>query len=449
MARKNIDVNYVKKLKNGDANSFDEIYNFYKDSIYFFVFSLVKNKADAEDCAQEAFVKMLRDIKTLEKNKSFTSWLYMISYNIAMEHHRKKKDVILSEENEYLLDDIMEKDESSDIYNKKDVVNTVKLEIEKLPIKFIQVAQLHFLSGLSVREISTILSVPERTVRDRLARIKKTMKESLTNNGYTPRRYFSFAGIPLLFLVMKSIVDENKMSKDVSSKIHDEITSKSKNSFTATTVTTSSMIISGITSLKIIVAICSILILVSVGLLLNNQNTQENSAVVEEMMKKKHFSNMTYFETLSYDNTPTRDQIEVTVQLLKRAHSKDIHVLNNKSEIPFQVNDNTVTFKANENGVFHIKIAGEQITCDITNIDKHTPEITMVDYSKEYVQIYTVDEDHRYDFEKSYALFNGKRYKVTSEGKIIGNLDGEIKIYMFDRQGDTREYVVNHKQQDK
>lgn len=446
MAKKNIDVNYVKNLKKGDMNSFNEIYNFYKDSIYFFVFSLVKNQADAEDCVQDIFIKMLKDINALEKNKSFTSWLYMLSYNIAMEHHRKKRDVTLSEENEYLLYDIIEKDESSDIYNKRDIVNTVKLEIEKLPIKFVQVAQLHFLNGLSVREISNILSIPERTVRDRLVRIKKTMKESLTDNGYTPRRYFSFAGIPLLFLVMKTIVDENKMNADVSSKIHDEITSKTKISSKSTTVTTGSTIIGNIISLKVVVAICSVLILVSAGLLLSNQNTKEDSTLVDASMKKKHFSNMTYFDALSYDNTQTRDQVEISVRLLKEINNKDIHIIKDGDEIPFQVNNDTIVFKVNHNGKFKINVADEQITCSITNIDKHTPEITNVDYSKEYVQIYTVDEDSRFNFEKSYAIFNGKRYEVTGEGKIIGNLNGEIKLYMFDRQGATREYVVNHKQ---
>lgn len=91
MTKQKIDLKYVKKLKNGDRKAFDFIYNYYKDSIYYFALTLLRNEADAEETVQETFIKVIENINKLKNDASFHSWIFTIAFNHSLSIKNKGK----------------------------------------------------------------------------------------------------------------------------------------------------------------------------------------------------------------------------------------------------------------------------------------------------------------------------------------------------------------------
>lgn len=81
----------IKQVKKGDQNAFADIVDIYKDKIYQLCYRMLGNVHEAEDIAQEAFIRAYVNIDSFDINRKFSTWLYRIATNLTIDRIRKKK----------------------------------------------------------------------------------------------------------------------------------------------------------------------------------------------------------------------------------------------------------------------------------------------------------------------------------------------------------------------
>jgi RNA polymerase sigma-70 factor (ECF subfamily) len=153
---------FLTKAKQGNEAAFTELYNFYFEKIFRFIYYRVGHKEAAEDLCEEVFIKVFRKISSLDNNSSFEGWLYQIARNGVIDHYRDKKQTIPLEEVENTLE------------YENNVLDLLKLdEHQKILLKLLKqlkpdqqaVLKLKFLEDLENPEIARILNKSEGAIR--------------------------------------------------------------------------------------------------------------------------------------------------------------------------------------------------------------------------------------------------------------------------------------------
>ncbi len=103
---------YIDQVLKGDTKSFAYLIDKHKDMVYTVALRIIRNREDAEELAQDVFVKAFQSIDKFKKESKFSTWLYRIAYNTSISKVRKKKmetsdlDVRIIEN--YTLDEVFE-----------------------------------------------------------------------------------------------------------------------------------------------------------------------------------------------------------------------------------------------------------------------------------------------------------------------------------------------------
>ncbi|USK34077.1 RNA polymerase sigma factor SigW [Bacillus sp. F19] len=178
--------NRIKQVKKGDQNAFAEIVDIYKDKIYQLCYRMLGNSHEAEDIAQEAFIRAYVNINSYDMDKKFSTWLYRIATNLTIDRIRKKKpDYYLDAEVTGTEGLTMYSQVAADVVLPEDQVETMELqqmiqkEILKLPDKYRTVIVLKYIDELSLIEISEILDMPIGTVKTRIHRGREALRKQL------------------------------------------------------------------------------------------------------------------------------------------------------------------------------------------------------------------------------------------------------------------------------
>jgi RNA polymerase sigma-70 factor, ECF subfamily len=176
----------IKQVLKGDQNAFGEIVELYKDKVFQLCFRMVGNSHEAEDLAQEAFVRAYININSFNQNLKFSTWLYRIATNLCIDRLRKKKP-------DYFLDAEIAGTEGLNMYSQipsktvlpedevvsLEIQQQIQNEISKLPEKYRAVIVLKYIEELSLNEISSILEIPLGTVKTRIHRGREALRHQL------------------------------------------------------------------------------------------------------------------------------------------------------------------------------------------------------------------------------------------------------------------------------
>ncbi len=176
----------IKQVLKGDQNAFGEIVEMYKDKVFQISYRMLGNRHEAEDIAQEAFIRAYVNIQSYKKEFKFSTWLYRITTNLCIDRIRKKKP-------DYYLDAEVAGTEGLTMYSQipsklrlpeEDVESlelhdTIQNEIMKLPEKYRSVIVLKYIEELSLKEISEILDMPLGTVKTRIHRGREALRKRL------------------------------------------------------------------------------------------------------------------------------------------------------------------------------------------------------------------------------------------------------------------------------
>ncbi len=181
------DIYYIDKVLNNDVSAYSTLVDKYKDMVFTVALRIVRSREDAEEIAQDVFIKAYQSLKSFKKESKFSTWLYRIVYNTAISKTRKRHldttnldyDVV---EN-YSIDEIVEDVNSLDIDEQKIIINKV---IEKLNPEESTLISLFYFKENSTEEISEIMSLSKANVKVKLHRIRKKLykevQQILTND---------------------------------------------------------------------------------------------------------------------------------------------------------------------------------------------------------------------------------------------------------------------------
>ncbi|MBM7621591.1 RNA polymerase sigma-70 factor (ECF subfamily) [Bacillus tianshenii] len=176
----------IKQIKKGDQDAFGEIVEIFKDKIFQLVYRMTGNAHEAEDVAQEAFIRAYININSYDTNRKFSTWLYRIATNLTIDRIRKKKpDYYLDAEVAGTDGLTMYSQVAADIALPEEEVESMELQGEiqkqilKLPDKYRSVIVLKYIDELSLIEISEILEIPVGTVKTRIHRGREALRQQL------------------------------------------------------------------------------------------------------------------------------------------------------------------------------------------------------------------------------------------------------------------------------
>lgn len=181
----------VDRFKNGDAAAYEEMVNRYWGRIFSMVFQLLKNRQDAEEVTQDAFVRAHRGLENFRGDSSFSTWLFQIATNLARNKYwywwRRKRGSTLSLEETFVAEgegtllDIFpaEGETPTDAAVTQEFVDRVSECMADLNPRHREILELRNIRNLSYEEISDLLGISIGTVKSRIARARDSLKSSM------------------------------------------------------------------------------------------------------------------------------------------------------------------------------------------------------------------------------------------------------------------------------
>ena len=173
------DEQIVSLVLKGEKDSYREIIRRYEEKLSRYLHKFISDGDDIEDILQIVFIKAYKNLYGFDINKKFSSWIYRITHNEAVNHLKKSR-----KKGRVALDDVEYKliDEKSDIGSEADR-KLLKKDMEKvigrLDLKYREPIVLFYIEEMSYEEISDVLRIPKNTVGTLILRGKKIMKDNL------------------------------------------------------------------------------------------------------------------------------------------------------------------------------------------------------------------------------------------------------------------------------
>jgi RNA polymerase sigma-70 factor (ECF subfamily) len=146
-------------------------------------FSVLRQREDAEDVAQEVFAKAYRSFNQLRDRSRFRAWLVRMTWRTALDRQRANKRRLARDVNAVQLarlESPLEREATADIVDARERAEHLWKAIEGLPEKLRLVVVLAGIEGHDIREVAALVDVPEGTVKSRLFLARKQLKERLS-----------------------------------------------------------------------------------------------------------------------------------------------------------------------------------------------------------------------------------------------------------------------------
>jgi RNA polymerase sigma-70 factor, ECF subfamily len=182
------DAEVMLRVKAGDESAFDYLVQKYRRPLVSFMYRMARNTAAAEDLAQEVFLRVYRSRQTYEASAKFTTWLYRIATNLAVNHARdtrhERPEVTVSldepdEETGSTLDvaDVAVTAEESLV--RRERMLAIRAKVEALPERQKLAVIMHKYQQMDYKQIAEVLKLSESATKSLLFRAYETLREQL------------------------------------------------------------------------------------------------------------------------------------------------------------------------------------------------------------------------------------------------------------------------------
>jgi len=187
MTDRDIDQQLVERVQRGDKAAFDLLVSKYQRKIFRLLSRLIRDQAELEDVAQEAFIKAYRALPNFRGDSAFYTWLYRIAINTAKNHlvsqgRRAPTTTEADIEEAETFDDgdhLRDLNTPESMLLTKQVGEAVNRAIDQLPEDLRTAIVLREIEGLSYEEIAESMSCPIGTVRSRIFRAREAIAQEL------------------------------------------------------------------------------------------------------------------------------------------------------------------------------------------------------------------------------------------------------------------------------
>ena len=188
----------IQRVQRGDVNAFESLVTAYEKNVYNLALRMTGSPEDAEDMAQEAFIKAYNSLPSFRGDSKFSVWLYRIVSNVCLDFLRKKNrrsTVSLSAEDDDGEDVQLDLPDTSqspeELLEKKLTRESVQRGLASLPPDARQILLLREIQGLSYEEIGETLGLEPGTVKSRIFRARKKLCAYLLSDGNIPDSFSS------------------------------------------------------------------------------------------------------------------------------------------------------------------------------------------------------------------------------------------------------------------
>jgi len=176
----------IQAIQNGDVKAFTQMVETYQHLVYNTILSMLQNKEDAEDVAQDVFVQVYESIHQFKGESKFSTWLYRIAVTKSLDYQRRKKrkkrfaiiESLFGVNNEVKHESIHFYHPGVSLANKEQAAILFKA-IQQLPSKQQIAFTLNKIEGLSYQEVAEIMQVTVASVEAFLHRAKQNLRKEL------------------------------------------------------------------------------------------------------------------------------------------------------------------------------------------------------------------------------------------------------------------------------
>jgi len=182
------DAEVMLRVKAGDQSAFDYLVQKYRRPLVSFMYRMARNTAVAEDLAQEVFLRVYRSRETYEASAKFTTWLYRIATNLAVNHARdtrhERPEVTVSldepdEETGTTLDVADGTVSAEEALVRRERMMAIRSRVEALPERQRLAVIMHKYQQMDYKQISEVLKLSESATKSLLFRAYETLREQL------------------------------------------------------------------------------------------------------------------------------------------------------------------------------------------------------------------------------------------------------------------------------
>lgn len=174
----------IKLIKKGNKDFYKEIVRRYQKKLFVYIYHLSRNREEAEDILQNVFIKVLKNVKSFDVERKFSSWIYRIAHNESVNYiKRKSSKKFISLDDISTVKDKLEtsSDEESpdEFWFRRELRRDMHVALDKLPQKYREVLVLRYFMNKSYEEMSDILGKPANTIGTLLNRAKDKLSHTM------------------------------------------------------------------------------------------------------------------------------------------------------------------------------------------------------------------------------------------------------------------------------
>jgi RNA polymerase sigma-70 factor (ECF subfamily) len=171
----------ISRVLKGEQNAYAELVNRYQGYVFTLILRMIKSREDAEEVAQDVFIKAYRSLADFRGESKFSTWLYTITNTTCITFLRKKKLDVHSLDNEKVFEIADSKDSGfrANVIEQKSRVSMVNKAIAMLSPDDAEIITLFYKAEQNLEEIARILGLEANTAKVRLHRARGRLKEKM------------------------------------------------------------------------------------------------------------------------------------------------------------------------------------------------------------------------------------------------------------------------------
>jgi len=182
------DAEVMLRVKAGDQPAFDYLVQKYRRPLVSFMYRMARNAAVAEDLAQEVFLRVYRSRESYEASAKFTTWLYRIATNLAVNHardtrHARPEVVVSLDEHDEATGMTMDLADgeitAEQAMLRRERLMGIRRKVEALPQRQMLAVIMHKYQQMDYRQIAEVLELSESATKSLLFRAYETLREQL------------------------------------------------------------------------------------------------------------------------------------------------------------------------------------------------------------------------------------------------------------------------------
>ncbi|WP_460219797.1 RNA polymerase sigma factor [Psychroserpens sp. MEBiC05023] len=172
----NTDQILINQIIDGDTSAFSVLVDTYKDLVFTLALRMLKNREEAEEVAQDTFIKTYKSLHKFKGDSKFSTWIYRVAYNTCLDRIKKNRKYLNDVEiNEFTTHQVKTIDNALDKLELEERNEAIQRCINHLPSEDSFLLTLYYFDDLSLDEISKIVGITANSIKVKLFRCRKKL----------------------------------------------------------------------------------------------------------------------------------------------------------------------------------------------------------------------------------------------------------------------------------